>query len=231
MMASSWGVRVGCADLITKYLVFSRRFVNSQLPTPKGNLRKAAASPHGSRGSPWELGVGGWQLRSSEFGQDRCVIARPQILLDHAAADRVEDPLTRQDVVEAPADVALAHVAPWRPPREELIVVGLEGAAGVDQTVADYSFEQRTLLRELPDDARLALLGMHVHVGARDVEVAADDHRRGARLETCGVGLEIAEEPHLRVEVLAAVRHVNRNDGERRQAHLHHAVLVVERGM
>src|SRR5687768_11890704 len=37
MMASSWGVRVGCADLITKYLVFSRWFVNSQLPTPNGN--------------------------------------------------------------------------------------------------------------------------------------------------------------------------------------------------
>ena len=39
---------------------------------------------------------------------------------------------------------------------------------------ADQPLEELALLRALADDARLALAGMHVAVGARDVDVAAD---------------------------------------------------------
>jgi hypothetical protein len=62
-----------------------------------------------------------------------------------------------------------------------LVVVGLERAADVDEPAADDPLEQRALLGQLADRARLALLRVHVHVGARDVQVAADDQRPGAR--------------------------------------------------
>ena len=38
--------------------------------------------------------------------------------------------------------------------------------------------ERLALDRQLPDRPRLALLRVHVDVGARDVEVAAEQHRR-----------------------------------------------------
>ena len=57
------------------------------------------------------------------------------------------------------------------------VVVGIERAADVDEAVADDALEQRALLRQLADRRRLALLRMHVHVRARDVEVAAQDQR------------------------------------------------------
>ena len=67
-----------------------------------------------------------------------------------------------------------AHVAPRRPPGEQPVVVGIERAADVDQAAADDPLDQRALLRELADRARLSLFRVHVAVGARDVQVAAE---------------------------------------------------------
>src|SRR5687768_2184381 len=109
MMASSCGVNVGWADLMaTKYLVFSRRFVNTKngrgLKTPPPMFGSARRGNHDISGD-------------TKLRDDRRVIAVSDVFLDDAAPDGVEDALAREDVVEAPADVALAHVAPWRPPR------------------------------------------------------------------------------------------------------------------
>ena len=61
----------------------------------------------------------------------------------------------------------------------------------------------------------LRSFGMHVEVGARDVQVAAEDEpaARGARTARAYAS-ERLEEAHLRREVLAAVRHVDRRDGQ-----------------
>ena len=72
-----------------------------------------------------------------------------------------------------------AHVAPRRPPGEQPVVVGIERAADVDQAAADDPLEQRALLGQLADRARLALLRMDVPLGPRDVQVAADHQLRG----------------------------------------------------
>ena len=102
----------------------------------------------------------------------------------------------------------------------------------VDQAVGDDPFEQFALVRELADRVRLALLRMHVDVGARDVQVAAEDERRCRRRHVRGELLERREEPHLRGKVLAAVRHVHRRDGRRlRDGSTYDPVLVVERRM
>ena len=54
--------------------------------------------------------------------------------------------------------------------------------------------------------------GMHVHLGARDVQVAAQDGALPRGLQVRGELLQRLEEPHLRREVLAAVRHVDRRE-------------------
>ena len=91
---------------------------------------------------------------------------------------------------------------------------------------------QRALLRQLADRARLALLRVDVALGARDVHVAAA--ARAAPPAACDAGVRVhrLEEPHLGGEVLAAVRHVDRRDGQRRRrVDRDDAVLVVEGGM
>ena len=108
--------------------------------------------------------------RSRPPARDRW--CRSSFCTGHAVARRGER-LAGEHVVEPPADVALAHVAPRRPPREQAVVVGIERAADVDQAAAEDPLDQRALLRQLADRARLALLRMHVALGARDVHVAA----------------------------------------------------------
>ena len=90
----------------------------------------------------------------------------------HAVARAASASLAKH-VVEAPADVALPHVAPRRPPREQAVVVGIERAADVDEPAAEDPLDQRALLGQLADGARLPLLRVHVAVGARHVHVAA----------------------------------------------------------
>ena len=92
-----------------------------------------------------------------------------------------------EHVVEPPADIPLLHVAPRRPPREQVGVVGLELAVHVDEAAAEDPLDQRALFRKLSDRARLPLLRMHVHVGPRDVQVAAQDERQSRGLKLGGV--------------------------------------------
>src|SRR5262249_59516777 len=95
---------------------------------------------------------------------------------------RAREAVAREHVVEPPSDVALSHVAPRRPPREELIVVRIERPPDVDQpSLGEDPLEELPLLRPLAYDVRLALLGVDVAVGARNVHVTAE-HERRARL-------------------------------------------------
>ena len=54
------------------------------------------------------------------------------------------------------------------------VVVRIEGAADIDQVLAQQRVEELALLGALADDAGLALARMHIHVAARDVDVAAE---------------------------------------------------------
>jgi len=100
----------------------------------------------------------------------------------------------------------------------------------IDETMADDSLDERPLLRKLTDGARPTLFRMHVHVSARDIQIAAHDERPGG-FEFCGVGVHRLEKPHLRGKVLPAIRHINRRDRRLRQLRGDDAVLVVELGM
>src|SRR4029453_17713513 len=80
-----------------------------------------------------------------------------------------------ENVVDPPADIALAHVAPRWPPGEQRSIVGIERARDVNQGIAEQRLEERALFIALTNDAGLALAGMHVDVGAGNVDVAAQD--------------------------------------------------------
>jgi len=133
-----------------------------------------------------------------------------------------------EHVVEPPADVPLLHVAPRRPPREQVGIVGLELAVYVSQAATDDAFNQRPFFRKLSDRARFPFLRMHVHVGPRDVHVAAQHERQTRILKPGSVRVEGFEELHLRRKILAAVGDVDRRDSRLRQAHRDDAVLVIE---
>jgi len=98
----------------------------------------------------------------------------------------------------------------------------------VSEAATEDPFNQRPFLRKLPDRPRFPLLGMHVHVGPRDVQVAAQHERQAGILKPGSVCVEGFEELHLRRKVLTAVRDVDRRDGRLRQAHCDDAVLVIE---
>src|SRR6478735_5106768 len=131
-----------------------------------------------------------WSRTDSFTSRDRhhhgCVIARSDIGEYDALGDAIRDRARREDVIDAPADVALAHVPPRRPPGEELRIGGLARPPHVDEMLAEKPVEELPFLRALPDDARLALARMDVDLRVRDVEVAAQDHGAPVRVQRLG---------------------------------------------
>src|SRR5581483_1791206 len=129
-----------------------------------------------------------------------------------------------------PADVLLAHLPPWRPPGEHALVVRVELAPDIDQALADQRAEELALLGELPDHG-LALHRVHVHLGERDVDVAAEHDLAALRAQRLRPAREALHELDLRRIALAAVRHVYRGEHRVADLRLHHARLHVELGM
>src|SRR5689334_19906556 len=105
------------------------------------------------------------------------MVAGSKLTLDDARRDALGYSLRRQYVVQPPADIPLFHVAPRRPPREELRVVRLQRSVHVNEPMADDSFDEGAFFWKLPDRARFALFRMDVHVCPRHIEVAAQHER------------------------------------------------------
>src|ERR1043166_2352510 len=114
-----------------------------------------------------------------------------------------------QNVIQPPPNVPLLHIPPRRPPREVILVGGVQGTPHIHQPLRDEPLEQRALFRQLADRARLALFRMHVHVRARDVHVAAEDQVQAALAERRGVCRQRMNERDLRLEVFSAIRNVH----------------------
>src|SRR6266446_6742543 len=117
---------------------WSRRARNPEL-VPAGPTKRVAPAWSSSRGH-----------------HDGRVVAGADVGEDGAAGRALGDRARREDVVDAPADVALAHVAPRWPPGEQALIVEVERARDVDQVAVEQRLEKLALLRSLPDDAGLA---------------------------------------------------------------------------
>ena len=75
----------------------------------------------------------------------RRVIAGADLAIAAAGRRAVDQRVVRRDVVEPPADVALAEVSPRRPPGEQAVVVGIAVPADVDEPVREQRLDQRAL--------------------------------------------------------------------------------------
>src|SRR6185503_7151851 len=78
-----------------------------------------------------------------------------------------------QNVIQPPSDIALSHVAPGRPPGEQIGIVRVELAANVHKMLPEQGLKQGALLLPLANDAGLAFSGMHVKISAGDVHITA----------------------------------------------------------
>src|SRR4028118_2131079 len=144
----------------------ARRMVHARRARMRSDLRRAVegrhhrcvvAGPHfgedaAGGGVGGEGGAGGG--RPARWG-----VAGPQWGGGAAGGGGGGEGLAGEDVVDPPADVALAHVAPRRPPGEQAVVVRLERTADVDQPLSQDLVEEVPLVRALADDAGPALLG------------------------------------------------------------------------
>src|SRR5690348_13009832 len=134
-------------------------------------------------------------------------------LREHLARRRAfRHALRGEDVIQAPADVAGPHVAPGRPPGEEVVVRRIGRAAHIDEVLAEEPLEKVALLGALADDARLALARMHVALAACDVDVAAQDDGLALLVHRVRPLRERLHEVELGRIVLAAVRYVHRGE-------------------
>src|SRR4029450_11155729 len=97
-------------------------------------------------------------------------------------------------IVDAPADVALAQVAPGGPPGEEPVVFRVERAAHVAQALPQEALHERALVLALSDGAGFELLGVDIAIGQRDVEITADDQLPAAVPHRARPGAERFEE-------------------------------------
>jgi len=178
------------------------------------------------------LGIAVSRRRSRiEQNDDGRVIARPDVLAHVGGRAPRRQRFAHQDEIEPPADVLRAHFAPGRPPREQGIVFHMVLAQDVDEPVVDRALEELSLIGPDADGARLEFLRMNVLVGDRDVEIAAHDQELAGLFARARPALELAEERHLRDEVLAAVRHVDRRPPNAGDVRLDDAALAVELGV
>src|SRR5690606_21564896 len=109
---------------------------------------------------------------SAEGDDDRSVIARAELAARFGATGPIGQRAARQDVVDAPPDVALPEVAPRRPPGEQLVVVGIERPSDVDQPFIEERREPLAFFGTRTNLVRLPLLRMDVAFLAGHVEVA-----------------------------------------------------------
>src|SRR5688500_18347900 len=135
----------------------------------------------------------------SQLGDHRGMVARPDLAAHLTALDRLGEPGARADVVEEPPDVALAHLAPRRPPREEPVVVGMERAAEIDLALGEECLEHHALRGRLSDLGRHEQLRVHVALGAGDVEIAAVEELLAGGVRLGGPDAHRLEEHHLRL--------------------------------
>src|SRR6267143_2027144 len=167
----------------------------------------------------------------SDNRQHRCVIARAHVGLHDAAGRPFGDRRGSKGIIEPPADVPGAKIPPWRPPRKQIRIVGIEPPSQIHELRAEECFEERALLGALSHRVRLPLLGMHVHLAARDVHVAAENQLSATGLQPGGPITEARYEGELRRVVLAAVWHIDRRNYQIAMLDLDDARFHVERRM
>src|SRR5438552_14876566 len=115
-----------------------RSRVPRRSPSPSGTSARTAHPTTPAFGGLVAGGFGNPSRvpKSIEARDDRRVIAGAVLAVGDAADRAGGERLAGEHVVDAPAQVALAQVAPGRPPGEELLVGGIQPPRDVAEPVA-----------------------------------------------------------------------------------------------
>src|SRR5262245_30732900 len=124
------------------------------------------------------------------------MVARSNLTVDRTLSRLRSQRLTRHDVIEPPTDVALAQVAPGRPPGEKILVIGVQRAPDIYESLSQNPLEYLSLLRPLPHERRIALFRVNVALGSGNIDVSTDNESPAARMNFRNVALHLAQELH-----------------------------------
>lgn len=116
--------------------------------------------------------------------------------LDEGAPDAGHEVLGDEDVVDAPADVARATVAPRVPVGVGVALFGVEGAEGIDVAAFDDAGDPGAFFGEEPSAFEGLLGAGNVELGVGDVEVAHEDEGAALAAEV----VEMDEEGFVELE-------------------------------
>src|SRR5215813_11718143 len=156
------------------------------------------------------------------------MVARSNLTVNRTLRCLRSQRFTRHDVIEPPTDVALAQVAPGRPPGEEILVIGVQRAADIYESLCQNALEYLSFLRPLSHERRIALFRVNVTLGAGNIDVSTDNDSPAARMNFRYVALHLAQEFHFGSKIFTAIGNIDGDEAEITHLSGHDAGLVVE---
>src|SRR5215468_1841337 len=108
------------------------------------------------------------------------MVARSNLTVDRTLRCLRSQRFTRHDVVEPPTDVALPQVAPGCPPGKKILVVRVQRAPHIYESLSQNALEYLSLFRPLSHERWIALLRVNVALGAGDIDVSTENESSAA---------------------------------------------------
>src|SRR5262245_8689168 len=139
----------------------------------------------------------------------RRMVARSNLTVDHTLSRLRSQRFTRHNVIEPPTDIALAHVAPGCPPGEKILIIGVQRAPHIYESLRQNALEYLSLLWPLSHDCRIALLRVNIPLGSGNIDVSTDNESSAACMNFRDVSLHLAQELHFGRKIFAAVGNID----------------------
>src|SRR4030095_2171053 len=127
-----------------------------------------------------------------EDGHHGRMIAGANLTVDRTLRRFRSQRFTRHNVIEPPTNITLTQVAPGCPPGEKILVIGVQRAPHIYESLSQNALEYLSLLRPLPHERRVALFRVNVTLGTGNIDVSTEDESAGARMNFRNVALHLA---------------------------------------
>src|SRR5262245_23563670 len=156
------------------------------------------------------------------------MVARSNLTVDHTLRRLRSQRFTRHDVIEPPTDVALAQVAPGRPPGKKVLVIGVQRPPDIYESLRQNALEDLSLLRPLSHERWIALFRVNVTLGAGNIDVSTDNESQSARVNFPYVALHLTQELHFSSKIFAAIGNIDGDEADITHLRSDDAGLIVK---
>src|SRR5262245_21523439 len=156
------------------------------------------------------------------------MVARSNLTVDRTLRCLRRQRFTRHDVIEPPTDVALAQVAPGCPPGKKILVIGVQRAPDIYQSLPQNALEYLSLFRPLSHEHWIALLRVNVTLGAGDIDVPTENQSSATCMDFRDVALHLTQKLHFGRKILAAVGNIDRDKAQITDLRSDDAGLIVK---